>query len=149
MMPIHKFFRGSTRENAEILEDLRIKRIVCTSPVKNIFKVCSQHPINASHLQNGRLAVASDEYVTELTKNAPYCAAVNVWVRSIKIAERFVDTPLLRFTHHPDVSRNPSSFQCDRQSQFERHIEPRSSRARPVQLHARQIVNRILRFFDK
>jgi hypothetical protein len=71
---------------------------------------------------------------------------VNVYVRTIDIAQRLLDSMLLGFADDPRVLRIANAH---RYAKLERHVEPRRSRSIRIELHTRHVVNGILGRLDE
>jgi hypothetical protein len=76
------------------------------------------------------------KHVPQFAKNSNRCAAMNVWVEAIDVAQRPLNPICLRFEHEPAA---PCGRDRDSQPKLERHIEPRCSGR--CALDSRQIVN--------
>lgn len=73
---------------------------------------------------------------------------MNVDFGPIQIAERLVHSALHGFANVPSLPA-VGVFARDRQSQFERHVEARSTRRFPIDLHAGKIVEGVSALIDQ
>jgi hypothetical protein len=75
------------RPNAEFFEDARIERILSASSFQDASKVHSQQPVNPRHLGYSWLTAASHKSVAQFAEYSRNSPAVNVGVRTVKIAQ--------------------------------------------------------------
>jgi hypothetical protein len=110
-----ELIRSRASQNTELFEYPRIERILCSSPLQDVFELRPQDPINLHHLHDRRLPITPYERVAEFTKYSQYRPAVNVCISPIKIAQRLADSMALRLAYDPRMVRTSRSLQCHRE----------------------------------
>jgi len=148
-LPLNQILRRSVRQDTQVSEHPRIKRMRRSRLAKHPLKIGSQYAIHLLHLIQSRLIASPDKEVAKFSQHSMHRAVVNVRVRAVQVGQRFLETKPLRLTHHPGMPWDGSSFQRNRQTQLERHIEARSSWTITVKLHPRQVMNRVVAFLNE
>ena len=126
-----------------------VKWIIRPRSSQYIPELHAQNPVDLGHFLDRWLPGASHKRVPQFSKDARDGSAVNIAIRAIQIAQRFVDSTQDRFADDPGVVGMCRSLQRHGKPQFEGHIEPGSSRGASVELDAREIVNGILRLSNQ
>ncbi len=89
---------------------------------------------------------SSGERVHQSAKNSRDCAVMNIRVRSVQVAQRFLQAVLPGFEYKPFMLRAGTKRPIDRESKLERHIEARCYRRVPIKLDPRQVVKGVAAF---
>ena len=83
------------------------------------------------------------ENTAELAEHAAYRAIVNVDIRSIEVAEGFLNPVPPRFENRVWSPLLPNPIQTDRQTELKRHIESWRRRRSSIELDAGKMVHGI------
>ena len=112
----------------------------------NLSRRLSQIAVDCSDVVEFRTMGSSGESVHQSAKNSLDCAVVNIRVRSVQVAQRFLQAVLPGFEYKPFMLRAGTKRPIDRESKLEGHVEARCCRRVPVKLNPRQVVKRVAAF---
>ena len=112
----------------------------------NLSRCLSQIEVDCSDVVEFRTMGGPSESVHQSAKNSLDCAVVNIRVRSVQIAQRFLQAVLSGFEYKPFMLRAGTKRPIDRESKLEGHIEARCHRRVPIRLDPRQIVKGVAAF---
>jgi len=112
----------------------------------NLSRCLSQIEVDCSDVVEFRTMGGPSESVHQSAKNSLDCAVVNIRVRSVQIAQRFLQAVLPGFEYKPFMLRAGTQRPIDRESKLEGHIEARCHRRVPIRLDPRQIVKGVAAF---
>ena len=112
----------------------------------NLSRCLSQIEVDCSDVVEFRTMGSSGESVHQSAKNSLDCAVMNIRVRSVQIAQRFLQAVLPGFEYKPFMLRAGTKRPIDRESKLEGHIEARCYRRVPIKLDPRQVVKGVAAF---
>lgn len=133
----------SLRRETKVFEDSSFKERRCTRILLNGIGLPLDNTIAVQQVRNRWHGLRPYKCIAELTHHSFDSSSMKVGSGTVEIAQRLLETPVSGFTHEPGVALGIDPRPTYRQTQFERHVEPRGSRSCSVQLYSRKIMNGI------
>src|SRR5215469_1776496 len=112
----------------------------------NLASCFPQIPVDCVHIAELGSMSDSGESVHQSAKNSVYCPFVNIWIRSVQVAQRFRKTVRPGLEHEPFMPRTRAKRPIDCQPKLKGHVEARCWWRVPVKLHSGQVVKRVAAF---
>jgi len=99
-----RFLSDGPSNKAKILKNPGFKHARGVSHLHYFIDLGADTKVSTKHLRHSRLRPSADEGIAQLPHDSFHCAALDVCVPAVEIAQRLLETAILCLRHKPGVS---------------------------------------------